>query len=161
MSTQQAHLIPPAGLQKHIHLKKEFLKTQPQFGKNIPEEETYSGAEAIVLAPGEVPGPQRAAAPLNGNILFILAEFTDQLGIYSEASFAAFINSNIKDYFNRASYGLVTLSQANESFGTANNGVVGWVNLGYNHPDTGSNTDTRNQTLTKNAIIAADPYVDF
>jgi M6 family metalloprotease-like protein len=117
--------------------------------------------EVIGAGARGAPGPLRAGPPLNGNILFILAEFPDRSGTYSEASFAAFINNNIDDYFNKASYGLVNLSQASESYGTANNGVVGWVNLGYNHPNTSGNTGTANQTLTKNAILAADPYVDF
>jgi M6 family metalloprotease-like protein len=55
----------------------------------------------------------------------------------------------------------VTLSPADESFGTANNGVVGWVNVGYEHPNTGGNIGTANRQLTADAITAADPYVDF
>ena len=38
---------------------------------------------------------------------------------------------------------------------------MGWVNLGYAHPNTGSSTNDNNRTLTRNAIIAADPYVNF
>ena len=64
------------------------------------------------------------------------------------------LTNNIADYFNKASYGNVTLSPAIESFGVADNGVVGWVDLGYRHPNTGSNTGSRNQLITKNAILA-------
>jgi M6 family metalloprotease-like protein len=160
-STKRAHQIAPVSLKKHIRPEKEFLRLPPTVSRGIQRERIYSDAEVFGSAARSAPGPLRAGASLNGTILFILAEFNDRSGTYSEASFATFINNNINDYFNKASYGLVTLSQANESYGTSNNGVVGWLNLGYNHPNTGSNTGTANQTLTKNAILAADPYVDF
>src|SRR3972149_704045 len=97
----------------------------------------------------------------NGKILFILAEFTNRAGTYSETSFASLLSNNINDYFNKASYGKGTLQPANESYGTSNNGVIGWVNLGYPHPDTGSNTGSKNQKITKDAITAADPYINY
>jgi M6 family metalloprotease-like protein len=97
----------------------------------------------------------------NGKILFILARFNDRAGTYPAASFASFISNNIKDYFSKASYGKVTLSPAEETFGTVNDGVVGWVNLGYNHPNPGAATGISNQTIVKKAIWKASPYVNF
>ena len=138
-----ADRIPPRGLKKHIRPSGYYLN---------PRAANESSAETLQTAP---------YGPFTGNVLFILAEFSDRAGTYSEASFASFISDNISDYFYEASYGNATLAPANETFGAANNGVVGWVNLGYNHPNTGSNTDIRNQQITINAINAADPYVNF
>jgi len=117
-----------------------------------------------LAAPGEsLEGPPSLApvGPFSGPVLFILASFSDRAGSTTEASWATFIDQSIADYFDEVSYGAVDLTPATESFGTANNGVVGWLNLGYPHPNTGSNTDDDNQLLTRNAILAANPYVNF
>ncbi|MBF0338397.1 MAG: M6 family metalloprotease domain-containing protein [Nitrospirae bacterium] len=105
-----------------------------------------------------------AAAPqgtLNGKVLFILVQFTDISGTYTESDFSSVLVNNLKDYYYKASNGKVTLSPANESFGTANNGVVGWLTLNYDHPNTGGNTGDSNRQLARDAIVAADPYVDY
>lgn len=39
--------------------------------------------------------------------------------------------------------------------------MVGWLTLPYNHPNTGANLESANQQITRNAILAADPYVNF
>jgi hypothetical protein len=39
--------------------------------------------------------------------------------------------------------------------------VVGWFNLGYAHPNTGTGWSVANQLITKNVLTAADPYVNF
>jgi M6 family metalloprotease-like protein len=158
LSRIRAHEIPQIVLGKHLRPDKDFIRA-PASGKEGASE----GGIAASPLPSDpfisfLPAP---SGPFSGKILFILAEFTDRAGTYTEASFAAFINNNINDYYNKASYGNVTLSPANESFGTVNNGVVGWLNLGYAHPNTGSSTNDNNRTLTRNAIIAADPYVNF
>ncbi len=108
--------------------------------------------------------PAPSAAPVGsftGPILFILAEFTNQSGSTTEASWASFITGNIADFYAKVSYGAVSLTAAPESFGTPDNGTVGWVNLGYPHPDPGVNIGTSNEQISRDAIIAADPYVDF
>ncbi len=143
LSNTYANDNPPLGLQKHKRPAPDFLRQRAE-GEEAPE------------APSQAP-----VGPFTGNILFILAEFTDRAGTYSEANFATFINNNINDYFNKASYGDVTLNPANEIFGTFNNGVVGWVNVGYPHPNTVGSTGILNQQLTKDAIQFADPYVNF
>jgi len=137
-----AHETPPIGLVKH-------LRPQPSVMRAERTRDALSGAlEAAPL--GEFSGP----------ILFILAEFSDTSGTYTEADFASSINK-ISDYYNKASYGKVSLSPANEWFGTANNGVVGWVNVGETHPNTGRDTGDVNRQITADAITAADEYVDF
>lgn len=57
--------------------------------------------------------------------------------------------------------GKVTLLPAAENYITPNDGVIGWVRLGATHPDTGRNWDSRNQQITKDALIAADQYINF
>jgi M6 family metalloprotease-like protein len=138
-----AHEVPPVGVQAHLRPSPGVMQAPAE------EEDQPISVEAA---------PQ---GTFNGKILFILAEFTDVSGTYTEANFASFISNNINDYFDEASYGAVTLSPADESYGTADNGVVGWVNVGYAHPNTGSSTGTANRQLTADAITAADPYVDF
>ena len=50
---------------------------------------------------------------------------------------------------------------AAETCGTSNDGITDWTNLGYNHPDPGSYTDTRNQLIVKNALLANDGCIDY
>ncbi len=142
-SNTYAHEVPPMGVEEHIRPAPDFMRV-----RSVEE----SRINTIEAAP---------YGTFNGTILFILAEFTDITGTYLEASFALFINNNINNYFNTASYGKVILSPANETSGTPNNGVVDWVNLGYAQPNTGSTIDTRNQQIAKDAILAADLYVNF
>ncbi|MBF0343777.1 MAG: M6 family metalloprotease domain-containing protein [Nitrospirae bacterium] len=100
-------------------------------------------------------------ATFSGKVLFILVQFNNRKGTYTEAEFANLLTNNIKDYYSKASNGKVTISPANESFAAANNGVVGWLTLNYNHPNTGGNISAINQKIVYDAIVAADPYVDF
>lgn len=103
-----------------------------------------------------------AAAPVgtySGPVLLILAEFDTQEGFYGESEWASRIG-NAADFYSKASYGKVTLTPAEETSNVANNGVVGWVNIGVDHPDSRSNADV-NEQLARDAILAADPYVDF
>lgn len=96
--------------------------------------------------------------------LVLLASFSDRAGTYSEADFANSLfgaSNSVQSYYLQASYNQLTFAPAAETYGTANNGVVGWLNLGYNHPNTGTSTGTANRLIVKNALLAADPYVNF
>jgi len=96
--------------------------------------------------------------------LVLLASFSNRAGTYPAANFAASMfgaSNSVADYYLDASFNQLTLAPAIESDGTANDGVVGWLNLGYNHPNTGSSTGNANQLIVKNALIAADPYVNY
>ena len=42
-----------------------------------------------------------------------------------------------------------------------NNGVVGWLQLPYDHPDFGNDYGARETKLGDDAVKAADPYVDY
>jgi M6 family metalloprotease-like protein len=159
LSNTYAHEAPLEHLGKHIRPERRFL--QGPFRGSIRDAERSDASEGVEAASIEPPGNSSTFSTFNGNILFILVEFTDRAGTYSEASFASFITNDITDYFDKASYGRVTLSSADETFGSANNGVVGWVNVGYPHPNTGGSIDDPNRQLTRDAILAADAFVDF
>ena len=140
------------------------LRPEPFQEKSIPQDQSPGvPAPSSEAEPEVIIGDLRQAVTgtFSGPILFILASFTDRSGTYNESSWASFISNNIADFYNKSSYGKVTLTPATESYGTSNNGVIGWVNLGYAHPNTGSNTSLANQTLTKDAIIAANPYINY
>ena len=97
-------------------------------------------------------------------VLVLLASFSNRSGTYTATDFAGSMfgpSNSVKDYYLDASFNQLTLAAATESYGTANDGIVGWLNLGYAHPNTGSATDSRNQNITKNALIAADAYINY
>jgi M6 family metalloprotease-like protein len=160
VSKRRAHMPPRAGMKKHIipgGKKSRFPFGETQEG-SLSAVSFYSGMKQSVF--GGTVGTAEAG-PLNGSLLFILAEFTDTSGTYPGTGFGSFTTSSINDYFSAASYGAVTLSPASETSGTADDGVIGWVNLGYPHPNPGSTIDNVNRQITKDAILAADPFIDF
>ena len=56
----------------------------------------------------------------------------------------------------------LTLAPAAETSGTVGDGIVGWVTLNYNHPNYGSSFGSgTEQQLTRDAIVAANPFVNF
>lgn len=97
-------------------------------------------------------------------VLVILASFSDRNGTYTPASFANLFfggSGSVKDFYAKASFNQLTLSPATESQGTANDGVIGWLNLGYAHPNTGRNTDSPNAKIVNDALKLADPYINY
>jgi M6 family metalloprotease-like protein len=97
-------------------------------------------------------------------VLVLLVSFSDRSGTYTAANFASSMfgaSNSVKDFYLDSSFNQLTLAAATETYGTANDGVIGWLNLGYPHPNTGASTSTANQTIVKNALIAADPYVNY
>ena len=97
--------------------------------------------------------------------LVILVQFADQASKGSTPAqwsdkFFGPANS-VKDYYDEVSYGKLTMDPAAEGHGTANDGVVGWLTLNQNHPNTAGNTDQRNRLLTRDAINAANQYVNY
>ena len=65
----------------------------------------------------------------------------------------------VSDYYSKASYSSVTVNPATETYGTQNDGFIGWLRLDGSHPNTSSGAS--NQKITKEAILAADPYIDY
>ena len=103
---------------------------------------------------------------VNHRILVLLVDFPDRAAVGStEADWATKVftdpANSLTDYFSEVSYGRLSMIPATETYGTANNGVVGWLRMTYNHPNTRNGTGTANQQLTKDAILAADSYVNF
>ena len=101
-------------------------------------------------------------------LLVIFVDFTPSVRAGSTAAtlsnkfFGA--SSGVKNYYETASYGNFSITPAAENnvalSGAVNDGVVS-VTLPYAHPNTASSTDDRNRQIVRDALIAADPYVDF
>lgn len=138
-------------------------------GKAAPEGLPLHLRPAAVPSPNSMSSILASGEPMTPNIgtqpvLVLLASFSNRAGTYTAANFAASLfgaSNSVKDFFLDSSFNQLTLSAANETQGTANDGVVGWLNLGYNHPNTGGSTGTANQQIVKNALIAADSYVNY
>ena len=111
-------------------------------------------------------GLRTAGGLSNYKVLVLLVEFSDQSPVgtvpadWSKKVFRNTIDS-LAAYYHEISFGQFSITTASESHGVSNDGVVGWLKLDYNHPDPGGHTDERNQQITTDAILAADPYVDF
>ena len=134
---------------------------------NLP---TWEGAPTppygtVAASPSMFGGPARA--PLMGShpVLIILVEFNDQSPVGSTESdwYAKWFGAtgSVADYYDEVSYGQLSVVEALETFGTPNNGVIGWLPLAQNHPDTGPWNDSTNRELSRAAMIAADPFIDF
>jgi len=120
--------------------------------------------------PARVPAPAPGQAQLQGHIgtervLVLLVQFPNRPSLGSSAAdwsqlyFGA--SNGLQNYYNEVSYGQLSLRPCAETHGTANDGVVGWLTLGYNHPNTRQDTGNANRALVRDAILAADPYVNF
>jgi len=97
--------------------------------------------------------------------LVLLASFSNRGSVGSSAadwSQRVFGSAaSVQDYYRESSYNQLTLIPAVESHGTANDGIIGWLNLGYPHPNTRGNVTDANRSIVRNVLIAADPYIDF
>ena len=97
-------------------------------------------------------------------VLVLLASFSDRTGTYSAAQFATQVfgaSASVKDFYDKGSYSNLNLYPVTETHGTANDGVVGWLPLGYPHPNTGNTFTTANQWIVYNALTQADGFVNF
>ena len=111
-----------------------------------------------------------APAPISGNqpLLVIFADFTPSIRVGSTAATWAskFFGStnSVKHFYETISYSKFSLTPAPETnvalSGLVNDGVVS-VTLNYPHPDTAITIDDRNRSIVRDALIAADPFVDF
>ena len=97
-------------------------------------------------------------------ILVLLVSFTD-ISIQNTDSawynnFFGDTGKSVKTYYQENSQGSFYFSPASESYGTANDGIIR-VTLNYAHPNTGATTGDANRNIVKNALIAADPYINY
>ena len=70
-------------------------------------------------------------------------------------------SGSVASYYSETSYGNLTIAPAAETSGTANDGIVGWLTLPENHPNSGTDIGSANRVLTHDAVVAADSYVNF
>jgi hypothetical protein len=114
-------------------------------------------APAVERAPGTGSGPQPG--------LVILVSFANQGSVgttedqWSQDFFGA--GSSVAGYYQANSFGKFALVPAAESAGVANNGVVGWLQLPYDHPNFRNDFGPSETKLGVDAVTAADPYVDY
>ena len=121
--------------------------------------------------------PEPAVTPLLGpeiwpgvsgtqKVLVILVDFTPSTsrGTTDASWNQAFFSTtpgikSVRAYYQQASFGKLDLAPADESYGTVNDGVIA-ITLGYAHPNSYP-TDINNQLISKNALIAADTYINY
>ena len=117
-------------------------------------------SRADATAAAVMPAPATGSPPS----LVILAQFTDRpsLGTTPAQWHDRFFGpgKSVRDYFEKASYGRFTITPAAETSGASNDGVVGWVSLDMANPGYVGDK-SGNEMLTRKAILAADPFVDF
>ena len=118
-------------------------------------------------AAAEARAPRRAPGTGNGPQpgLVILVSFANQASVgstedqWAQDFFGA--GSSVSGYYQANSFGKFALVPAAESAGVANNGVVGWLQLPYDHPNFGNDYGASETKLGVDAVTAADPYVDY
>jgi M6 family metalloprotease-like protein len=95
--------------------------------------------------------------------LVLLAKFTDQAETYTAASFQPVVfstsSSSLRLFYRETSYNQLDILPAEETCGTANDGITDWTLLGYEHPNTPLGPD--NQNIVKDVLIASNSCVNF
>jgi M6 family metalloprotease-like protein len=118
-------------------------------------------------APSQPTAPQGYIRPNTGTqrTLVLLVSFNNQSPVGTDATYWSnkFFGAtgSVSQYYGEVSYSNLTITPAQESYGTANDGIVGWLTLPYNHPNTGGSTSDANRQIVRDALLAADPYVNF
>lgn len=121
-------------------------------------------ADLKAAAPTDMQGPALIVPPTGtANIPVILINFSNTSTTYTPAQFDTLLfgtsTFSMKDYYNEVSYGNFSVSP-----GLA--GISGWYTALYGHDYYGANDpyygiDRKPGTLVREAVIAADPTVDF
>lgn len=136
----------PDGLLPHLR-ERQPLRDEAQIRDPLVTEVWHgtSGAQKVVILLVDfTPSTSRGTTDAAWNQLF----FDATAGVKS-----------VRNYYRQASYNLFDLEPANESYGTANDGVIA-VTLNYAHPDSYP-TGQANREITSNALIAANAYIDY
>lgn len=113
---------------------------------------------------GPAPAPGSRGTVKQQKLLVLLVNFTNVSiqntdADWSDRFFGA-SGRTVNAYYNEVSNGSFQFVPAEETAGTANDGVIR-VSLNYAHPNFGNFYDTAGQNLAKNALSAADAYIDF
>jgi len=113
--------------------------------------------------PDQSPLGSPPSAPTE-KLLVILVSFTDRAISTTPAAWSsAFFGTSgktVRTYYDAVSRNTFHFAPANESYGTANDGIV-MVSLNYTHPDTRRIITNSNLLIVRDALKAADPFVDF
>ncbi len=150
----QGDLVPARGLRGNLVVGKD---TPGRLPKAIRPARRAASGQTLA-------DPRRRTAAILPNwgvqkILVILAQFPDRSAIgTTPADWNAKLfgpTGSLKAYLSEASYNIFTIAPANESHGTVDDGIVGWLTLASDHP--GAFGDQH----VEEAIHAADPYVNF
>lgn len=113
---------------------------------------------------GSAPQAVQPARAGNHPVIVLLVDFTPSASKGTTAAqwsshfFGA--TSSVAHYWSIASHGRIQFVPVAETQGTANDGIVA-VTLGYAHPNTADSTDVRNRNLTRDALLAANAFVNF
>ncbi|RPJ47017.1 MAG: M6 family metalloprotease domain-containing protein, partial [Chloroflexi bacterium] len=92
-------------------------------------------------------------------VLLVLVDYSNTPHLYAESNFQTsfFGTSNsIADYYKTASFNNLTIGKVAETYGTTNDGVVGWLRLAGTFA---IGMDERE--IARNALTAANPYVNY
>jgi M6 family metalloprotease-like protein len=131
----------------------------PAAARTLHQQVTAQAQASRTHAPGS-PGTGQGKQPA----LVILVSFTNQAPIGStEATWAEQFfgpGKSVAAYYRQNSFNAFRLVPAPETSGTNGNGVVGWLELPYAHPDFKGDTSA-DFKLGRDALKAANPYVDY
>ncbi|MCP3776167.1 M6 family metalloprotease domain-containing protein [Paenibacillus sp. MZ04-78.2] len=160
--------LKPSGAKVNIDPKPEQTLKQEQVLEWAKEQQIVEKIKSNVEPFIGDPDPGPSLAPLNTGssrkLLVMLVEFADIGMKYSDSEwndrFFGDKEGTVKHYYKEVSAGKMTIGPAAESYGTAGDGIVR-VKLGYPHPNTKGDTGAVNKKIVKDAIAAADPYVNF
>ena len=135
----------------------------PKHLRPEPEKQTTDDQDALLQAPSQ---SANMSLPNIGeqNILVLLVDFQDEKGSTTPAHWAETIfgqTNSLKHYYDEISFGKLDLKPAEENNGFVNDGIVGWLTMDYNHPNTRSSLSSDNLRIVSDAIYKADQYIDF
>ena len=96
--------------------------------------------------------------------LVLLVSFSNIQIQYTESEWSNALfgtsGKTVRTYYQEVSGNKLDIVPASESYGTSGDGVVSVI-LPYSHPNTDNNTDSRNLQLAKDALTAANGYVNY
>lgn len=154
----RAHRLVPGTMKVAIDAAPAAL--EPRLRDRQAVQAAAAAATPSMVAPEEWSGSLGA-----GKVLIILTDFTPSTSLgTTEAQWSAefFDNASgvksVKNYYEQASFGKFTMEPAAESYGAVNDGVVA-VTMPYANAYPW--TDEGEWQSVRDALVAADPYLDF